>query len=242
MSYIYVKNVPKPRRNPPRLPPKYKRALALFFMLSGVTLFLSVVFPILHFQVEYSSKFNQILSPLSSRFDHSDSVLGALSSQDYTQLSNWFVSGTDTTLPSNSDSLASIYQLSVPKLNINDATVIVGSSDLKKSLIQYPQTALPGQLGSPVIFGHSVLPQFFNPKSYLTIFSTLYKLKTGDEIYVNFDRVSYKYLVSDMYEVQPTDLSVLEQHFDGRYLTLITCSPPGTYLRRLVIKAQLTDI
>ncbi len=242
MSYIYVKNVPKPRRNLPRLAPKYKRALALFFMLSGITLFLSVVFPILHFQVEYSSKFNQILSPLSSHFDRSDSVLGALSSQDYTQLSNWFVSGTDTTLPSNSDSLASIYQLSVPKLNINDATVIVGSSDLKKSLIQYPQTALPGQLGSPVIFGHSVLPQFFNPKSYLTIFSTLYKLKTGDEIYVNFDRVSYKYLVSDMYEVQPTDLSVLEQHFDGRYLTLITCSPPGTYLRRLVIKAQLTDI
>jgi sortase (surface protein transpeptidase) len=24
-------------------------------------------------------------------------------------------------------------------------------------------------------------------------------------------------------------------------LTLITCSPPGTYLRRLVIKAQIAD-
>jgi len=45
-----------------------------------------------------------------------------------------------------------------------------------------------------------------------------------------------------MYEVAPTDLSVLEQHFDGRYLTLITCSPPGTYLRRLIIKARIVEI
>jgi len=44
-----------------------------------------------------------------------------------------------------------------------------------------------------------------------------------------------------MYEVQPTDLSVLEQRFDGRYLTLITCTPPGTYLRRLVVVAQIAD-
>jgi sortase (surface protein transpeptidase) len=24
-------------------------------------------------------------------------------------------------------------------------------------------------------------------------------------------------------------------------LTLVTCSPPGTYLRRLIIKARITD-
>ena len=44
-----------------------------------------------------------------------------------------------------------------------------------------------------------------------------------------------------MYEVQPTDLSVLEQRFDNRYLTLITCSPPGTWLRRLILRAQIAD-
>ena len=43
-------------------------------------------------------------------------------------------------------------------------------------------------------------------------------------------------------QVAPTDLSVLEQRYDGRYLTLVTCSPPGTYLRRLIVKARIVDI
>jgi len=112
---------------------------------------------------------------------------------------------------------------------------------LKKSLIQYPQTALPGQLGNAVVFGHSVLPQFFNPKSYLTIFATLYKLEEGDEIYVKYGSIEYKYVINKMFEVKPTDLSVLDQRFNQRSLTLITCSPPGTYLRRLVIQSVLSE-
>jgi len=120
--------------------------------------------------------------------------------------------------------------------------VVIGGDDLKKSLVHYPNTATPGQLGNTVIFGHSVLPQFFNPKSYLTIFSTLYKLDQGDEIFVDYDNVNYKYVVEQMFEVPPSDLTVLEQRYDGRFLSIITCSPPGTYLRRLIIKAKIVDI
>ena len=68
------------------------------------------------------------------------------------------------------------------------------------------------------------------------------KYYVGDEIFINYDNIKYKYRVEEMYEVKPTNLSVLDQRFDGRYLTLITCSPPGTYLRRLVVKAHLVDI
>ncbi|MBP6989604.1 sortase [Candidatus Shapirobacteria bacterium] len=244
MSYIYVKTLPKPHREKKRLSPQHKKIFASIFLFSGLILFFSVLFPILQFQIEYATKFNQVLNPLSSQYyNRSGSVLGDLSSSDYTQLSSWFVSDTGSTvLSSLPESYSGNYFLSIPSLKIDKATVIVGSSDLKKSLIQYPQTALPGQLGSPVIFGHSVLPQFFNPKSYLTIFSTLYKLKPGDDIIIDYDHIRYRYIIEEMFEVQPTDLSVLEQRFDGRYLTVITCSPPGTYLRRLVIKARITDL
>lgn len=236
MSYLYLKSTPKKSQA------SRKKLFASIFFISGLFLFTSVIFPILQFQLGYSTRFNQILNPLSSQFyNSSNSILGT-SDTDYTQLSNWFVNNPDTVQSSNfNNSSDTVYYISIPKLKIDQAEVIFGSTDLKKSLIQYPKTALPGQFGSPVVFGHSVLPQFFNPKSYLTIFSTLYKLEQGDEIYVDYDHIRYKYLVSEMFEVQPTDLSVLEQRFDGRYLTLITCSPPGTYLRRLVVKAQIAN-
>lgn len=242
MAYLYVKSSPKPPALKKKLNPKQRRLLAGLLFISGIAVFMSALFPILHFQLGYSPQFNQLLNPLSSQFYNP--AVAVDNSPDLTNLSNWFISTSDstshTTINNPSFSYAT-YSLSIPKLKIDSAEVILGSEDLKKSLIQYPKTAMPGQFGSPVIFGHSVLPQFFNPKSYVTIFSTLHKLKQGDEIIVDYDRVRYKYLVSEMYEVQPTDLSVLEQRFDGRYLTLITCSPPGTYLRRLVVKAQLAD-
>lgn len=212
--------------------------LIVFFLLTGMIFFGFAFFPILKFQISYSSKLKQIIDPLSAKSSkQSGSLLGDVSA-DYTQLSNWFVD--DKNIPDQLISKSqSTYFLSIPKLNVKDATVTLGSMDLKKSLIQYPQTALPGQLGNTVVFGHSVLPQFFNPKNYLTIFSTLYKLKQGDEIFLRYDRSEYVYVVEEMFEVKPTNLSVLEQRFDEKTLTLITCSPPGTYLRRLIIKARL---
>lgn len=243
MGYIYIKTEVKAKK-PQReirvgLNQVHKKIVASSLLIVGIMFFLSAIVPILQYQIEYSIKFNQVLSPLSSSYSSSGSILGE-SGTDFTQLQNWFVDN-QVNLSDNLIAQSTQYSISIPKLKIDQAVVKVGSLDLKKSLIQYPQTALPGQFGSPVIFGHSVLPQFFNPKSYLTIFSTLYKLKQSDEILINFDNVEYKYLVEEMYEVASTDLSVLEQRFDGRYLTLITCTPPGTYLRRLVIKARIVD-
>lgn len=232
MSYIYLKKIHKKQKI------KKKHAV-IFLSILGIFLFGCAVFPIIKFQVQYSSNLKQILNPLSVKsYNQSSAVLG--DNTDYTQLSNWFTNSSQqlsNNLTTNDD--GNKYYLTIPKLKIKDATVIIGSSNLEKSLIQYPQTALPGQLGNTVIFGHSVLPQFFNPRSYLTIFSTLYTLKIGDEIIINYDGSEYKYLVSEMYEVKADDFSVLEQRFDDKVITLITCSPPGTYLRRLVVKAEL---
>lgn len=217
-----------------------KKRMALFLMVIGLTFFLSAIFPIIKFQLQYALNFNQIINPLALRpSDGSQNILGAVTT-DYTQISNWFVA--DSSTENNqifSNNNHSTYKISIPKLKIKDAMVTIGSMDLKKSLIQYPQTALPGQIGNTVIFGHSVLPQFFNSKSYLTIFSTLYRLKQGDEILIDYDSNHYKYVIDEMFEVKPTDLSVLDQRLDQKNLTLITCSPPGTVLRRLIIKASL---
>lgn len=239
MSYVYYKT---PEKKVWKMPKNIKRGIAGSLLVVGLFLLASVVVPIIEFQMEYSIKFGQIINPLSSKFyNQSGNILGEMTA-DYTQLNNWFVTDTSGAVTSSlSQASQGSYTISIPALKIKDAVVDIGSLDLKKSLIQYPQTALPGQLGNSVVFGHSVLPQFFNPKSYLTIFATLYRLQPGDEIYIDYDNIKYKYLVEEMFEVQPTDLSILEQRFDGKYISLVTCSPPGTLLRRLVVRARIAD-
>lgn len=131
------------------------------------------------------------------------------------------------------------YSLSIPKLKIRDATVTIAGDDLLKSLVHYGGTAIPGQYGTSVIFGHSTLPQFYSPTNYQTIFSLLPTLKVGDEFSVVYDNITYTYTIYDMAVLDPTDLSALEQQFDDSYVTLVTCVPPGTKWKRLNVRARL---
>lgn len=164
---------------------------------------------------------------------------------DYTNLNNWFEPLNGEKLAFGNDSTPEDeYSIDIPKLNIANAKVKMGGTDLNNSLIAYPGTAKPGELGAPVVFGHSVLRQFYNPsekntRRYTSIFSTIMTLKKGDEIFVTHDGVRYTYIVQEKTEVKPTDVYILNQQYDAARLKLVTCTPEGTYLRRGVVTAQL---
>ena len=165
---------------------------------------------------------------------------------DYTNLSNWFGEAGLPTVGSGSATIAAEYHVDIPKLNISNALVKTGSTNLNESLIQYPGTAAPGDPGAPVIFGHSVLRQFYspsekNPRRYVSIFSTIMTLQSGDEIFITNNGVKYKYLVREKSEVKPEDVFILTQNYDSKLLKLVTCTPEGTYLRRGVVTAQLVS-
>jgi hypothetical protein len=84
----------------------------------------------------------------------------------YTNLTHWFAGDVLPAQPMAALPGAQVlteYMLTIPKLNISQAKVKIGSVDLSKSLVQYSGTANPGDPGAPVIFGHSVLRQFYNP-------------------------------------------------------------------------------
>ncbi|MGB9911434.1 MAG: sortase [Microgenomates group bacterium] len=221
MLYCYVKNTPKEKERK-----KFLNFLPWIFLLGGLFLIINAIFPILWYQLTtHREKKVAFISPVESSF-----------SPNFNDPHSWFITSPALT---PRPSKITDYNLSIPKLGIKNAVVKIGGEDLSQSLIQYPGTALPGEYGNVVIFGHSVLPQFFNPKNYKTIFSTLPTLKKGDVIILDFDGIRYFYEVFELVEVSPEDVSVLEQTYDGEYLSLITCVPPGTYLRRLVVKAKL---
>lgn len=161
---------------------------------------------------------------------------------DYTNLSNWFEDDRSTTLAAEDSQ--TVYTIDIPEVDITQAEVKIGGTDLDTSLIAYPGTAMPGEAGAPVIFGHSVLRQFYNPsernpRRYNSIFSYIMTLETGDEIYVTHQGVRYTYRVTEKTEVKPEDVYILSQNFDSKKLKLVTCVPEGTYLRRGVVTAEL---
>jgi sortase A len=159
---------------------------------------------------------------------------------DYTKVDNWFP-GASKPVQFGDRPKVNNYTISIPKIKVENMEVEIGGNDLDEHLIHYDGTALPGQYGNPVIFGHSILPIFNNPKNYMSVFTMLPTLKKNDEIKVDYDGISYKYLVESYHEVAPEDIEVLEQRYDRRTITLITCVPPGTYLRRGVIQARLVE-
>jgi sortase A len=166
---------------------------------------------------------------------------------DYTNLSSWFEDENLSELKQRTSLLSDEigrYTIDIPKVEIDDAVVKIGGTNLDESLIQYPGTSLPGKPGSPVVFGHSVLRQFYNPKKtnprrYNSIFSYIMTLEKGDRFYVHYGGAKYTYMVKSKSEVKPTDTYILAQDYSQRQFKLVTCVPEGTYLRRGVVTAQL---
>src|SRR3989339_778010 len=221
------------------------------FLIAGAMLLFWSFYPILSSAI-YSRLFikNNINAPIpdnntTSSLKEANSILGAFNIfsnnlRDYTQASIWFPASPKLNQPSQLT--VKEYTLSIPKLNIKKAKVVVAGEDLTKSLVHYLPQSLPGEYGNVAIFGHSTLPQLYNPKDYKTIFTYLSSLEKGDKIFVNVGEFEYQYEVSTLFIVKPKDISVLDQKKDDSYLTLITCEPPGTWLERLVVTAKLTQI
>lgn len=206
-------------------------AVSFFFMATGIVILVWTLWPIVSFTAVGQQLFIKTVSPVSD-------MVHAQVPVDYSNANLWFPTSPQkkVTVPVNS------YRLFIPKLKIQNATVTIAGDDLKTSLIHYGGTALPGQYGNTVIFGHSTLTQFYNPANYKTIFSMLATLQIGDAVTIEYDNIRYTYHVYDMVVVEPTDLSPLEQRFDDSYLTLVTCVPPGTYWKRLNVKAKLDKV
>ena len=255
--YLYIK-APPAKNNyflPNKARPLLLKTLPLLSVVSGLILLLIVIWPILSYKMlVFNKEKSRFIIPISEESlikakgfinPARSAVLSAQEQQikpkiikevDYNLIKNWFPTAP---LPVIKPNKITHYSLSIPKLKIKDAVVSIGSQEIKKTLIQYPGTALPGEYGNTVIFGHSVLPVFYNPKNYKTIFSTLPTLDKGDKIYIYFDGIEYVYEVEDYFEVGPENVAVLEQRFNQQVLSLITCVPPGTYQKRGVVKARL---
>ena len=243
MAKVYYKKTSGNRKK------KLTRLLGLAFILTGILITGYIFLPLLSWQIYFAPIFasQNIAAPIPQTTVVSGSTFqtllyeasNALSGTDYTNADNWFP---NLKHQRNGNQTVPKYTISIPKLNIKNAIVSTVNSDLANNLVNYGGTAVPADKGNAVVFGHSTLPQLYDAKNYKTVFTYLYQLTPGDEINVNINNVIYKYRVENITVVDPNNTSILQQNYDDSYLTLVTCTPPGTIWKRLAVKSRIEKI
>lgn len=209
------------------------KIVPLIFLSLGIFLLLQVVLPVLAYKIWETQRLTAESLLTSPQIDKQ--VLGiSIKSEDSFPI---FISELRRDHPASYNQ----FSISIPSLKIDQAKVLVDTNNLNGGgLAHLSGSALPGEKGNIFISGHSALPLAFKgDKNYGSIFTNLTKLKKGDEIKISAG-ADFKYQVIGLRVVDPKDLSIiLPPDSEGRYLTLMTCVPPGFNTKRLVVLGKL---
>jgi len=136
----------------------------------------------------------------------------------------------------------------IPKIHIEAPLVFPLSntqkdinSALKKGVIHYPGSVLPGEIGQTIILGHSAGPSW--PKIYYDwVFSKLNKLEPGDSVDVYFENKRFVYTVKERIYLDPgQEIPESELTNSESVLILLSCWPPGSSQGRIAVKAIISD-
>lgn len=203
-------------------------SLGIFFMIT------QIILPLVSFKIQ-----PEITKPIES------SVLGLASG-----FRDFEFSELDTSFGATkavNGSVPEFYYLTVPKLGIERALVESMPENLSpdEALGHYIGSSYPGSPGNTFIYGHSVLPAFYSPKNYKTIFSTLSSLNVGDTFTIEYNNNKFTYKIEQKRNLRPEEVNPLKgykpEYLNESTVTLMTCSPAGTKLKRLLIDATLIN-
>lgn len=133
----------------------------------------------------------------------------------------------------------------IPKIGVNAPiiwNVPEGQSveKLQEGVIQIAGTGQPGENKNVFLSGHSS-NYWWKKGGYNTVFALLPQLNSGDEIYLTSDKKTYRYKVTSRLEV---DKNEAKQYLVSNVsqVTLMTCVPIGTNLKRFLVIAQPVSI
>lgn len=107
---------------------------------------------------------------------------------------------------------------------------------LTKGVAHAGGSALPGEGGNVFLFAHSGV-DFFEATRYNAVFYLVNKLEKGDEIDIFYQKRKFTYKISEKKTVGPEEIGYLDGDAGGKTLTLMTCWPPGTTLKRMIVTA-----
>jgi len=125
----------------------------------------------------------------------------------------------------------------IPSINLTDKNAV--KEALKIGAVQAKGSAFPGQKGTIYIFGHSTNSPW-NIKLYNAIFYSLKDIKEGDEIIIIYKGNPFIYRTEKKKIISTDNIQYLANSLEKEKLILVTCWPPGTTWKRLLIIAMRT--
>ena len=140
--------------------------------------------------------------------------------------------------------------LVIPKIGVKAPSIFIEEESrgeierfLKKGVVHYPGSVLPGEKGKMIVLGHSA-PAGWPKINFDWVFSKIYALEKGDKIIIDYQGSRYVYRVVGQKVFSPEEqerfLSGSNASNDGKaLLVLATCWPPGKNLKRLIVLAEL---
>lgn len=137
------------------------------------------------------------------------------------------------------------FSIQIPKIKIN-TKVIANINPFEPKLYQQALTkgvahaqgsSTPDKSGNIFIFAHSA-SSWYEANQFNAVFYLTSKLEKGDAIRLTYKNKSYDYQVSETKIVEANDVSYLANNESGSTLTLMTCWPPGTTAKRLLVIAK----
>jgi sortase A len=211
--------------------------LSLFLILAGISIFL---FPTLK-EFYHDQKQNDLIEKWEQKTTSSnvsDEVIPEISRKSIQEMEQAFLSESDQEnsskpVETNFTEKDMIGIIEIEKINVklpilkgaNAQVLDVGAGYLEG-------TAFPGQIGNSAIAAH-------RSRTYGRMFNRLGEIKVGDEIVIQTDTGTFRYVVYDTVVVKPNELTVLKDKGDRKILTLITCHPIKDPIYRLIVWAEL---
>jgi len=137
------------------------------------------------------------------------------------------------------------FSIVIPKINANAKVVKnvdpfdskIYQRALTQGVAHAKGTSTPDKLGNIFIFAHSA-SNWYQANQFNAVFYLLNKLETGDEIILYYQSQKYIYTVNESKLINGNELTYLENKNSQKQLTLMTCWPPGTTLKRLIVIAS----
>lgn len=131
----------------------------------------------------------------------------------------------DTNIEENSEiQQTSIYLdytavIEIPKINLKRGVI---NSTKNFNSVNYAisvdeNSNYPNEMGNFILYAHS-------GNSSIAYFKNLNKVDVGDEVYIYYEGVKYKYIIYDKYDIQKTGKANVIKSSTDNYLTLITCN------------------